>query len=498
MREERRKFETWNELIIDFFEYKVAKSNLYKAREYVDKKENDIAAEKDEKKRERLLKARNTKQRELEELRENSPSTEIREWIEKTAATKIAQGNRIIKATHALKFTHGSSASEGIFVAEKANDTVLTTSSFRKNLVTDLAHNNGALITISRFLALKLSHKTIIDLVLEDDFEFLVSFSKDQHQLDNWKNGLKNLVEQREINTADKAKQIYYPLINPGKQTSANYIKYHLIVPLFPSSLAEEIYTTITDLKYGKERKEVRNCKSFGDSAKKNPKYHYKSFVDIPNLGIQTFGGAQPQNISMLNKGRSWKAEKKDKTAWGMTYLFSAQAPTWETHLAPPVNRKSLFDNFSNSTINTELDYLRDFLLRFKQLDLSIKDPKRVRHLERWIDTIIDELLFYVGSIQNLSSGWSDRQGIKLKKEHQYLLDPYRMDAAFQSARQGCDWQAVIRADFAMWLNRRLRGKDKQFTPQKEHTRLWKKLLETPLREFMEPIEAELKQQARG
>jgi CRISPR-associated protein Csy1 len=113
------------------------------------------------------------------------------------------------------------------------------------------------------------------------------------------------------------------------------------------------------------------------------------------------------------------------------------------------------------------------------------------------MNTIIDEFLFYAGTIQNHPPGWSARQDINLKTEHQYLLDPYRMDEVFQSARQGCDWHAVIIADFAMWLNRRLRGKDKQFTPLKEHTRLWKKLLETPLREFMEPIEIELKQQAR-
>ena len=177
--------------------------------------------------------------------------------------------------------------------------------------------------------------------------------------------------------------------------------------------------------------------------------------------------------------------------------LFSTQPPTWQSQLKPPIYRKSLFDNFSSPTINKELIYLRDFLLRFKQLDLSIKDPKRMQHLERWMNTIIDEFLFYVGTIQNLPPGWSDREGIRLKKEHQYLLDPYRMDDAFQAARQSGDWQAVIRVDFAMWLNRRLRGKDRQFTPQKEHTRLWKKLLETPLREFMEPMEIELKQQAR-
>lgn len=497
MSEESRKFETWKDVIVDFFESKIAASKLYKVRKYIEEKEKEIESEKDPKKLERLNKAKETKQLELQKLRREAPSTEIRQWIEKTAEKNIAKGKRIIKASHVLKFTHGSSVSDGLVVKEKSDDTLLTTSSFKKEIIYDLAHNNGALITISRFLALKLSSKMIIDLILKDDFDFLTPFYKDQKQLDKWKGGYKNLVEQREIKTADKAKQIFFPLISPDSQIAEENISYHLIVPMFPSSVAEEIYATITDLKYGKAQKEVRSCKNTRDSAKKPPKYHSNPCIDIPNLGVQTFGGAQPQNISMLNKGRLWKAEKKDQITWGITYLFSAHPPTWQSQLKPPIYRKSLFDYFSNSTINIELDYLRDFLLRFKQLDLSIKNPKRMRHLERWMDTIIDEFLFYVGTIQNLPSGWSDRQDINLKKEHQYLLDPYRMDEAFQSARQGRDWQAVIRADFAMWLNRRLRGKDRQFTPQKEHTRVWKKLLETPLREFMEPIEIELRQLVR-
>lgn len=487
MSEETGKFESWGAVIVDFFENKVAQSDLYKARDYISKKDIEIESEKNLKKLDRLKNARQKKYQELMKLRREAPSTAIRDWIEKASDTKIVEGKRIIKASHVLKFTHGSSSSDGVLANEKSSDVPLfTTSSFKKELTYDLAHNNGALITVSRFLALKISGKHIIDLILEGDFDFLNPFYKDKRQLDKWKDGLKNLVEHREIKTADKAKQIYFPLIQSDSQMAANNLRYHLVTPLFPSAVAEEIYAIITDLKYGKVQKEVRECKKEkGDSAKKT-KFHGKPSVEIPNLGIQTFGGAQPQNISMLNKGRR-----------GMTYLFSTQPPTWHSQLKPPIHRRSLFDVLYNSVIDTEIGYLRDFLLRFKQLDLSIKDPKRIRHLERWVNNIIDELLFYVGTIQNLPAGWSDSESIRLKKTHQYLLDPYRMDQAFQSARQGSDWQAVIRADFSMWLNRQLRGKDQLFTPQKEHSRLWKKLLETPLREFMEPIESEIKQQAR-
>ncbi|OIQ03527.1 MAG: hypothetical protein COS82_05565 [Zetaproteobacteria bacterium CG06_land_8_20_14_3_00_59_53] len=92
MSEETKKLETWNEVIIHFFEYKVATSKLYKAREYIEAKDKDIVSEKEAKKIERLIKAKEKKQLELEQLRKDAPSTEIRQWIEKTADTKISEG----------------------------------------------------------------------------------------------------------------------------------------------------------------------------------------------------------------------------------------------------------------------------------------------------------------------------------------------------------------------------------------------------------------------
>ncbi len=131
MNEETRKFEAWTDVIVDFFENKVAASKLYKAREYIEKKEKEIASEKDPKKLERQNKAKEKTQLELIELRKDAPSTEIRQWIEKTSDTPIAKGKRIIKASHVLKFSHGSSVSDGFLADEKSNDTVLTTSSFK-------------------------------------------------------------------------------------------------------------------------------------------------------------------------------------------------------------------------------------------------------------------------------------------------------------------------------------------------------------------------------
>jgi len=493
MSEENRKLENWEEVIVDFFENKVENiqssnpkipCNLHKASKFIADKEKAIESETNLKKVGGLREAKEKKQIELIKLRKKAPSTEIRPWMDLTSKKQIAEGKRIIKATHVLKFSHGSSESDGFLLMEKANDTILTTSSLKKVLTYDLAHNNGALITISRFLALKLSESLIIDLILEDDFEFMKPFSESKSQLNKWIDGFKNLVEQREIKTTDKAKQIYFPLAEVDSKAG----RYHLIAPLFPSSLAEEVYAAMTNLKYGKEQKDVRACrKENSDSVKKSPKFHSKPYIDFPNLGIQKFGGAQPQNISMLNKNRS-----------GQCFLLSTQPPTWQSRLKSPIYKKSLFDNFPNSHINEDVEYLREFLLRFERIALSVKEPKRREWIDRWVNSIIDELFFYTSSIQSLPSGWSNTQDIKLKREHQFFLDPYREDEAFKIERKASDWQAVVCEDFARWLNHKLIGKDKKFTPQRKHARMWANLFEYPLREDNKMTEADMKFQNKG
>ena len=279
--------------------------------------------------------------------------------------------------------------------------------------------------------------------------------------------------------------QIYFPLVDADKANESNEYSYHLITPLFSSSMAEEVYSRVRETKFGDIQKKISKQSN-------ENKYHAHHLVTFSNLGVQKFGGAQPQNISMLNKGRTFKTDP-NKT-WGVTYLLPSQPPTWKNQLKPPVYTKSLFDErFFYQNIKEDIDYLRDFLLRFERIDLSVKNPERRKWIERWLANIIDELLFFAGSIQSLPSGWTAAEDIKLKPAHQYLLDPYRKDVAFQTVRNAADWQSVVCEDFAHWLNRRLLGKDKKFTPQHEHRRMWVTLLEQPLREHGEILDMELK-----
>jgi len=484
----------WKDVIVNFFETRVENiqnsspkipCKIYKARKYIEDKSEEIKLEKQSVRLEKLIKAKDKKEVELAELRIAAPSAEIRLWIDKASQTKIAEGKRIIKATHVLRFTHSSSLSDGILVEGKSNDPILSTVSIGKQCEFDLAHNNGALITISRFLALNINGSYIIDLIIDGDFCFLNGFSENQEQFDRWCAGFSNLVERRSITKADKVKQIYFPLLRGNGNINDEKVKYHLLTPLFSSSLAESVFNLVSYIKYSDEQEIAR--KAIKSANEKPSTYCQKSYVDVSNLGVQKFGGAQPQNVSMLNKNRG-----------GINYLFSTQPPTWKSQLKPPIFKQSFFYAIPvDKNTRTTLDHLQSFLIRHQRLDLSIKDPKFLKWLDKWASEIIDEVLGYAANIQNLQPGWSSTDEIKLKLEHQYFLDPYRDDDIFQTARKVNYWHTIICKDFSQWLNHLLIGKDKQFTPQREHRRLWMAFMDQPLRDFNQTIELNIKSQVR-
>ena len=203
--------------------------------------------------------------------------------------------------------------------------------------------------------------------------------------------------------------------------------------------------------------------------------------------GVTHYPGLASLAVTASNHGNASQLNAK---RGGKLKLITCQPPTWQSQFKPPVFNKSLF--FEPSIFwkaKDDIDYLRDFLIRFESIELSIKNPKRKKWVEQWVRNIIDEVLFYITNIQSLDSGWSADIGCRLKLDHQYLLDPYRNDDDFQTKRKNTDWESIVCSDFSDWLNYKLVGKDKLFTPQVDHRRLWHQLFEPELRELNEILE---------
>lgn len=377
----------------------------------------------------------------------------------------IVQGNGVFPATHIAKLTHSQSTSTSFLDAsEVCKKTNLSTSSLSTKKI-DGSYPDAKLSRNVKFLMLEHNGKLLSEELVSGCSETLSSFSDDDEELDQWMQDFYRLLAPAP--TSDSlAKQVFFPINNN---------EYHLLTILKSSTLSQAIFDVCFEKTIRKEQIILNRNKT------KNI-YHqdvYKQFINVARVSPVS---SQPQNVSVLNGKRG-----------GYIRLFSTQPPTWQSQLKPPIYKKSFFDYFGNSHITEDVKYLREFLLRFENIGLSIKDPKRRRHLERWVNSIIDEVLFYTSSIQSMPAGWSNIEDSKLKPEHQYFLDPYRDNEGFQQKRESTDWQNVVSHDFARWLNHKLIGKDKQFTPQAEHTRLWGNIFKTPLREDTEGIKADAK-----
>ncbi len=500
MTEEMSELQTWNDVIIDFLagkkrleEEKYIKDEIkkidkiYKRQNYYG--EESITALFDPKKNKKgesqsAVDFQREKLQEillLEQKPEDLDVTKINEDYAKKCAgieNKYEASSWITKAskdatsvsfaTHVAKLTHSKIDTPSIYdsIISIRVDAITTVSLTEKTIDGAVAGNQFA--PVFQFLELELNGGKLAAEFVNDSSQALQFFSKNSEELALWNADFKNVLAGESPSTHALAKQVYFPIVLNKKN---EYDSYHLLCHMKSSSLAHAIYNKVFD-ESQKAPKELRSKDKYSE-------YPVFSFVANARLSVTA---SNHSNASQLNGKRG-----------GKLHLFSTQPPSWQSQLKPPQYKKSLFDAFSHPGIKLEVDYLREYLLRFERIDLSVKNPQRRKWIEKWVANIIDELLNYAATIQTLASGWSNVEDCKLKPEHQYFLDPYCDDEAFQNLRKGSDWQSVVCSDFSRWLNRRLVGKDKKFTPQAEHTRLWASLLEQPLREYNEMIEADSK-----
>lgn len=474
----------WQDMIVNFFENRISGSQLYQTRQKIKKNKDDLikleSLSTDNTRYIKKIKELERLKHELINLRITSKNGEIQSWLETTSQKKIEQGKRIVKVTHPLKFSHPTANNEGILVNEVCNRPIITTASLQKKDY-DLAHNNGALITVSRFLALRLHKNMIFDEILENKFEFLAGFYQNEEQYARWITGFSNFVEERNIKSINLIKQVYFPIAINDKP-----YKYHLIAPLFPSSLSQRLYDDISKIKFGKITGDAKKQKNID-------KFHAIAVQSYSHLSVIKFGGTKRQNISLLNHERAWKADKNDKDAFGISYLLNAAPPQWQSQLKPPMYQKSFFyDGGLKIKTKDAVDGLRKMLLIFENAGISQKEKNRLQGIQKWVRAIAEDVIDFVELIHTIDAGWSATEKIKLKREHQYLLDPYRSDAEFQSNWQSTDWQMLVLDDFSEWLNWAL-TKDKKIVGQQPsidnwHSKKWIEVFEPILREFINEL----------
>lgn len=373
----------------------------------------------------------------------------INSWL--TNAVKLAKQLQMV--THAIKFTHSGIPVEdscsiyspgGITQPDGVPYGALISTRSLNNPQRDLA-GNAAVINVANFLQVGYAGKTLLEYIEQGDSSPLRPFASSEEQLGEWLAGFRLVLEGNEASSHKYAKQLYFP-VGDGE--------YHLLAPLYSSSLAHAVNSRIAASRYSEARK-----------AKRERRYHTEPVIDFPDTAIRNFGGTQPQNVSQLNSSQGGKA-----------FLICAAPPEWGALAKPPLGSKTVFSRYHFGwRAGREVRLLKQYLELV--LEKSSTKPIRDRRAE-YVEQIIDKLVLYVAEIHNMpvEIGWSASPECKLSRSEQLWLDPERRvtDEVFALELEKGDWQEEVADQFARWLNNRLTS-DKLLMGDAEHAE-WKKL----------------------
>lgn len=341
-------------------------------------------------------------------------------WIA-DAARRVRQ---IQLVTHALKYSHpdarGSNLCSNGFMVK--DETLIGTHTLGEKKSLDVV-GNAASLDVYKFLSLEVEGVPLWQRAQQQDIALLDAMPGSMDEKRSWMDAFASIVRNAQEPTSHPlAKQVYWYLEMDG---------YHLLQPLFPTSLVHRVYVLLREGRFSDETREARE-------ARRNGKPHTHGYRDWPNLLIQKFGGTKPQNISQLNSERH-----------GEVWLLPSMPPQWDSRrFRPPLSVDTLFKRLPHN-FGRQAKELGRYLASVKDWNnRDIRDERRRR-----ISGIIDELLEYAMRIQSLDAGWSATESCKLANVECYWLDPMRDDADFQQKRSSTDWPSEIAKRFGTWLN---------------------------------------------
>lgn len=339
--------------------------------------------------------------------------------------------SRIQQATHAIKFTHSSikkCTSLNVSDYAEVGDYLVGTHTVRNEINRDVAVEDAAVLDVYKFLSLDVNGTTLLQNTIEGDFCLQAAFSSDSFLAIGWITAFAGFVEPRgQPKSHMLARQVFWP-IGDGQ--------YHLLAPLFPTSLAHHVWSTVREDRFSEAAKAARD-------AKRNLQEHPHGYREYPNMVIQQFGGTKPQNISQLNSER-----------YGENYLLRSVPPNWQSdQIKPPLRVESVFDGWfgRRPRVKELMRILREFLY-------SVQDVNNMHIRNKRIDLvgyIVDEMLSFAAELRDMEESWTLQKECRLNINEQCWFNPYRTheDEEFRKTYVWGDWKEAVCKRFASWLN---------------------------------------------
>jgi len=373
-------------------------------------------------------------------------------WLSVTAR----RASQLQQITHAIKYSHPDARGSNLFSLGNQNvgQHYIATHSLAGNMTFDVASSAGAEpLGAYSFLRVKVRDFTLLDLVIEDNKALYEALSKVSDKADVWMESFASFMNSKGAPaTHTLAKQIYWPISKD---------QYHLLVPMFPSSLVHAVWTTVREHRFSDETKAARK-------ARDSKSLYAHGYREYPNIVVQKFGGSNQQNVSQLNSARK-----------GENYLLPSLPPSWTSaQVRPPLFTDSIFVSgfASRRSVGEAINELRSYLQRVAGINNKPVREGRARRVQ----VVFDELLQYAGELWSLEPGWSAQDDCRLNMDEQCWLDPQRSleDESFAARYQQGDWQDAVCRRFANWLNARLAKAGEGLPVGEEEAFEWRRLLD--------------------
>ena len=351
------------------------------------------------------------------------PST----WLD-DAARRVVQ---IQAVTHSLKPIHPDAKGSSLYrePATLHPSAAVGTHSLGKAFAADVV-GNAAALDVYKFLKLSHDGHSLLELAVQGDADLAAALTDNTVLAQQWMAAFASLAEARgTASSHTNAKQLYWLVGNDAHDDGA----FHLLAPLYPTSLVHRVYQQIQDDRFSEDVKAARASRKAGT-------YHSRPVREYPQLAIQKLGGTKPQNISQLNSERR-----------GENCLLASVPPIWKSEDVRPLLRvSSLFKVYGRRrAVAQQVRALRLFL----QGNPPQNEATR-RKVREWVQSLIDELVLFQAELFTLAPGWSQADECQLSAAQRAWLDPQGQALGAMDQDDAAD---TVAADFARWVNAQLR-----------------------------------------
>ncbi|MCA6215895.1 type I-F CRISPR-associated protein Csy1 [Ideonella sp. B7] len=361
-------------------------------------------------------------------------------WLE-DAARRVGQ---IQAVTHSLKPIHPDAKGSSLYREPSALPPLDEMGSHALGDAFDAdVVGNAAALDVYKFLKLMHQGQSLLSLATQGDADLGAALSEDTAQAAGWMAAFAGLSEARgRLSSHTLAKQLYWPVGDDPHDDAG----YHLLAPLYPTSLVQRVYQTLQDDRFGEEAKAAREARKAGH-------WHARPVREYPHLAIQKLGGTKPQNISQLNSERR-----------GDNLLLASLPPVWRSaEVRPVLGTVSLFKVFRH---RPEARRLTQLLRRFLEGDPASNLATRTQR-DEWVEALLEELMLFTAEQQTLEPGWTAEPRCELPASHRAWLDP----EGVATADPVPDLMDALAQDFANWLNHELRDPLPMGDPEYLHWR---------------------------